>query len=184
MSVPQYRIRCSEVLKKALLAAGADAVRGVLEERFLSEEQRRSRQVEVPAGIVEAVRRLGAERAMEMMTAMDAVASSPIVAIAPPPGAGAVLTADLPSVSPMEASVAKHPLEDEKTESGAPSWPGPYGGEEGGDDSTDTPAVAPRAPVLRPAVKVFSRTEEERAEKLKLLGGILGVGNEEQNQEP
>lgn len=82
----------------------------------------------------------------------------------------------------------RHPLEDEVTESGAPSWPGPYGGGDmdgGGGEVSDSPAVPTRASVVRPAVKVFSRTEEERAEKLKKLGGMLGVGgNEEQNQEP
>lgn len=68
----------------------------------------------------------------------------------------------------------RHPLEDEVTESGAPSWPGPYGGEEEG-------GVVPssvRGYVQRPGVKVFQQSEEERAKKLKLLG--LGGKNEQE----
>ena len=189
MSGTQYKIRCSEVLRDALKAAGADVVRGVLEERFLSEEQRRSQHVEVPAAIVEAVRRFGPEKAMDMMFAINEVASRSVMAIPAPPDKlvefvkqnTVQVTEEQTSVSPMSAPAPRHPLEDEVTESGAPSWPGPYGGEEEVSDSA--PAIPPRVPFVVQKAKVFSRTAEEQAERLKKLEGMLGLGGNNE-QEP
>lgn len=87
----------------------------------------------------------------------------------------------------------RHPLEDEKTESGAPSWPGPYGGEEVSDKKeefewheprlSDPPADFKTEVCHHPRVKIFSRTNEERDAKRKALGEALGkVKGEEPTQ--
>jgi len=87
------------------------------------------------------------------------------------------------SDKPVVESV-RHPLEDEVTESGAPSWPGPYGGEDGGV-SDGVPSVPARAAFVVQKAKVFSRTAEEQAERLKKLEGMLGLGSvKDENQEP
>ncbi len=123
MNGTQYKLRCSEVLRDALKRAGADAVRATLEEKFLSEEQRNGLCVEVPPAIVEAVRRFGPQKAVEMMFPLKSVATGAVVATPAPPEpveevGGDQVGANAPSVlEEAEEVLPEHKDEPEETPS-------------------------------------------------------------------
>lgn len=120
---PKYQLRVSEELGVALMAAGADVVRAVLEREFLGGKV-----------VVKASRASVAPAAHKFVTEKDM---------------------NLPSWSKG------------KVEEGVSSFSGSAA------PAADAPVAAPRERSL-PVVKsrVFVRTPEERAEKLKLLQGM------------